>query len=401
MVFTIFVNYLKNNIMSIIKSLLDSDLYKFTMQNAILQKFPRLYVRYSFTDRNKTVYPYGFANAVQEEINLMKNLQLDPSEIYFLFATRFLPPSYVDFLKGYRYNPAEVSVTQDKENHLHIEIEGYWYRTVLWEVPILAIVSELFYKKTNQIIDITAFNTQDLCKLRKMEKHNAYFSEFGTRRRYSFENQNRLISLFKTAGNHCFVGTSNVYLAYKYGIKAIGTMAHEWIMAHGALYGYRMANPLAMNNWSDVYNGDLGIALPDTFTTDVFLRTFDTKSAKLFDGMRQDSGDPYEFADKAVNHYKEKTIDPMSKTSVFSNALTIDESIEIKEYCVGKIKSSFGIGTHLTNDVEVKAMNIVMKLSAVKVNNIWIPAIKLSDDIGKNMGGSEEMDLCKRMLRIK
>ena len=162
-----------------------------------------------------------------------------------------------------------------------------------------------------------------------------------------------------------------------------------------------MANPLAMNNGSDVYNGDLGIALPDTFTTDVFLRTFDTKSAKLFDGMRQDSGDPYEFADKAVNHYKEKTIDPMSKTSVFSNALTIDESIEIKEYCVGKIKSSFGIGTHLTNDVGVKAMNIVMKLSAVKVNNIWIPAIKLSDDIGKNMGGSEEMDLCKRMLRIK
>jgi nicotinate phosphoribosyltransferase len=172
-------------------------------------------------------------------------------------------------------------------------------------------------------------------------------------------------------------------------------------MAHGALFGYRMANKLALDHWVDVYGGSLGIALSDTYTTDSFLKSFDMRLAKLFDGVRQDSGDPFEFADKAIEHYKKMGIDPMSKVIVFSDSLNIEKAVAIKEYCVGKIKSSFGIGTHLTNDVGVKPMNIVIKLSGVKVNDELIPCIKLSDDKGKNMGDRKEIDLCKGMLRIE
>jgi nicotinate phosphoribosyltransferase len=391
---------------SIIKSILDSDLYKFSMMNAILQKFPNLWVKYSFTDRNNTVYPKGFYYAVKTKLNHMKDLVLSGEEENFLInEVKFLPHAYIDFLKGYKFDPNEVTVTQDIEGHLHIEIEGYWFRTVLWEVPILSIVSELYYYMTMGAEDHLAFqwklndsNLYDEKKLREMISHNAFFSDFGTRRRFSYENQKRIVGLF--AEDPCFVGTSNVHLAQLLGVKAIGTMAHEWIMAHGALFGYRMANKLALDNWVDVYGGSLGIALSDTYTTDSFLKSFDMRLAKLFDGVRQDSGDPIEFTDKVIDHYKKMGIDPMSKVIVFSDSLNIEKACNIKEYCVGKIKSSFGIGTHLTNDVGVKPMNIVIKLSGVKVNDELIPCVKLSDDKGKNMGDRKEIDLCKGMLRL-
>jgi len=386
----------------LIKSILDTDLYKLTQQYAVLQKFPNLKVNYTFTDRNNQVYPKGFDKLLKIYLYMMCEVTLKDDEAkYLLDNIDFLPPSYVDFLRGYQFNPDEVMIYQDKEGHLSIIIEGYWYRTILWEVPILALVSELFYKETFQVTPSTIdWNPQDLKKLRQMESHNAYFSEFGTRRRYSYSNQYRLVKLFKENTNHCFVGTSNVHFAQKYGIKAIGTMAHEWIMAHGALFGYRMANKLALNNWADVYGGNLGIALSDTYTTNVFLESFDMKLAKLFDGVRQDSGDPYEFTDKIIDHYKNFGIDPMSKTIIFSNALNIQTACDIKEYCVGKIKSSFGIGTNLTNDVGVKPMNIVIKLSGVEVNNKWIDAVKVSDDKGKYTGNEDEIKLCKETLEI-
>lgn len=382
----------------IINSILDNDLYKFSMMNAVLQKFPNVKVKYAFIDRNKLKYPKGFATTVKMHINSMKNLMLYPFEQRFLETIKYFPQSYIDFLKGYRFDPNEVNVYTDHMNNLCIEIEGYWYRTILWEVPILAIISETYYTETQQspIIDIE----NDIKKLREMESHNAYFSEFGTRRRYSFNVQDTLVSVFKTNGNHCFVGTSNVYLAHKYGVKAIGTMAHEWIMAHAGMFGYKLANKLAFENWVDVYGGNLGIALSDTYTTDVFIRSFDMKLAKLFDGVRQDSGDPFEFADKIINYYKKLGIDPMSKTIIFSDSLDIKKACEIKEYCAGKIKSSFGIGTHLTNDVGVKPLNIVIKLSDVFVNGEWTPVVKLSDVPGKHTGNLAEIELCKRVLKI-
>lgn len=385
----------------IIQSILDTDLYKLTQQWAVIRKFPDLKVKYTFKDRNNQIYPKNFDKKLKEEINNMSSLVLSSEEKVFLNSITFLPNTYIEYLENYKFNPNEVSVIQDDEGHLFITIEGFWRRTILWEVPILALISELFYKETMQAIGRVIDTPADMYKLRLMEDHNAYFSEFGTRRRYSYENQDRIVKLFmENAHGMCFVGTSNVHFAYKYNLRATGTMAHEWIMAHAAMFGYRLANKTALDNWADVYGGNLGIALSDTFTTDVFLQSFDMKLAKLFDGVRQDSGNPYVFADKVIAHYKKLGIDPMSKTIIFSDALTVKKATEIKEYCVGKIKSSFGIGTNLTNDVGLKPMNIVIKLSEVEVNGFWVPAVKLSDDKGKNMGDQNEVELCKKTLRI-
>ena len=209
--------------------------------------------------------------------------------------------------------------------------------------------------------------------------------------------------IFKDNSNHTFVGTSNIYLANLLDIKVLGTMAHLYIMLNAAIYGYRMANKMAMDNWVDIYNGDLGTYLPDTFTTDIFLKSFNKKYAMLFTGVRHDSGDPYLFVDKIVNHYKNLGIDPMEKTIIFSDSLNPNLACEIKEYCAGKIKSSFGIGTNFTNDINVniKPLNIVIKLSYVLVNDEWYDIVKLSDSVGKHMGTDDEVKLCKQILKIK
>jgi len=386
----------------IIQSILDTDLYKFTMMFAVLQKFPGLRVKYRFKDRNKQVYPKDFGYELARQISLMSSLTLTPEEEEFLQAkVKFLPQAFVDFLKGYRFDPSEVAITQHGDGTLDIEIEGLWYHTILWEVPILAIISELFFKMTGQMPEIELLSEHDVAKVTKLQAHNAHFSDFGTRRRYSYANQDRIIQLFSRVADHHFTGTSNVHFAHKYNINVMGTLAHEWIMAHGALYGYRMANKLAMENWVDVYQGDLGMALTDTYTSDNFLQSFDMKYSKLFDGVRQDSGDPYEYADKFIAHYLKLKTEPLLKTIIFSNALDVDTACDIKEYCVGKIKSAFGIGTHFTNDVGVKPMNIVIKLSAVLINDIWYDCVKLSDDEGKNTGFDEELHLCRETLKIK
>jgi nicotinate phosphoribosyltransferase len=180
-------------------------------------------------------------------------------------------------------------------------------------------------------------------------------------------------------------------------------MAHEYISLHAALYGYKMANKIAMENWSKVYNGDLGIALTDTFTSDEFLRTFDLKSSKLFDGVRQDSGDPFEYVDKFVKHYQDMKIDPMSKVIGFTNGLNVKTAISIKEYCIGKIKQFFGIGTFFTNDLKklnIAPLNIVIKLTKVLVDGRWVGAVKLSDDYGKCTGKEDDVKQAKRELNI-
>jgi nicotinate phosphoribosyltransferase len=389
----------------IIKSLIDSDLYKFTMQYAVCKLFPTIKVKYKFIDRNNTVYPEGFDIQMKKQIEFMKYLHLTKREKYFMQEKlgSFLPNFYLDFLEGYQYDPSEVNVWLDDERHLHIEIEGFMYRNILWEVPLLALVSELFYIMTDQIVDIydDSLMKKDLLKCQKMTDYNAYFSDFGTRRRFSYENQKHVVELFKKSGSPVFVGTSNIYLAYLLDTKAIGTHAHEWFMLHAALYGYKLANKLALESWVKVYNGSLGTALTDTYTTDNFLSIFDSYYARLFDGVRQDSGNEFEFTDKFQKHYESLKIDPLSKTVIFSNALTVDKAVDIKEYCKNRIRSSFGIGTFLTNDVGVKPTNIVIKLSQVFINGIWVDTVKLSDDLGKNTGVSEEVNLCKTILKIK
>jgi nicotinate phosphoribosyltransferase len=382
------------------------------MQQAVIDHFPRLRVRYKFTDRNGTQYPDGFDELIKSEVKEMEKLALTKGEKTFLTnkCGNYLKPTYIDFLEGYRYDSSELVIKLDKENHLDITIEGYWYRTINWEVSLMGLISELYFKATGQIVDLDANNINDNIKIEKMIEHNAFFSDFGMRRRYSYENQDRIIKLFLSKKSHVFVGTSNIHFAYKYNINVVGTCAHEWIMVHAALYGYKMSNKLAMDNWVNTYGGQLGTMLVDTFTTDVFLKSFDSKYARLYDGVRHDSGNPFEFVDKFVSHYKKLNIDPMSKTIIFSDGLDIELATQIKEYCVGKIKSAFGIGTHLTNNVLntikndgtfIKPLNMVIKISDVFVNDEWIPAVKLSDNKGKNTGKVEEVKLCKQILNIE
>ncbi len=385
-----------------IKSIIDNDLYKFTMQNAVIKIFPRAKVRYQFINRGKTPFPEGFAEQLRKEIAKMSELVLTNNEKDFLKKNcAYLDPTYIDFLAGYRYDPSELGVIQ-QGGDLQISIEGYWYRTILWEVPLMALISELYFKMTGQeiyddaqIIDIarkkaTGFNLLGIS-----------VADFGTRRRYSFENHDRIVKALKNYGKPSFIGTSNVYFAMKHNLIAVGTHAHEWFMFHAAKYGYKMANKLALENWVRVYRGDLGIALSDTFTSDVFFHAFDTKFAKLFDGVRQDSGDPIEFADKAVAHYKALKIDPMSKTIIFSDGLNPETVEKITKHCRGKIKISFGIGTNFTNDVGVKPLNIVIKITEAKPEGQdWMHTVKLSDTKGKYTGDEQSIKLCKEVLDI-
>ena len=399
----------------IIKSILDTDLYKLTMQQAVVQHFPRLKVRYKFIDRNKTVFPDGFDYVLSKQVKKMEGLFLTKDEKTFLTEEcgKYLTPTYIDFLEGYKYDSSELDIKLDDENHLIINIEGYWYKTIMWEVSLMSLISELYFKETNQKVDLKCNESNDLSKLNSMIEHNAYFSDFGTRRRYSYKNEDRIIKLFTSNPNDVFVGTSNVHFAHKYystGIKVVGTCAHEFIMVIAALYGYKMANKIAMNKWVQTYNGSLGHMLTDTYTTDSFLKSFDMLNSKLFDGCRHDSGDPFEFADKFVKHYNSLGIDPKSKTLIFSDGLDIELATKIKEYCVGKIKCSFGIGTNITNNVldtnskngsYIKPLNMVIKISEVLIDDNWVGAVKLSDNPIKHTGKLEDVELSKKILGIK
>ncbi len=385
-----------------IKSIIDNDFYKFTMQNAVIKLFPRAKVRYQFINRGNTKFPDGFDKELKKYINKMVELKLTLEEKNFIKKKcYYLDPTYLDFLMGYRYDPCEVNVSQ-KDGVLMIIIEGYWYRTILWEVPLLAMISELYFKmKKHKIYTEEKIMNIAREKAARYKKIGAKVADFGTRRRYSLHNHDLIIRALSDFSNSSFTGTSNLYLSKKYGVSPIGTHAHEWFMFHSAKYGYKMANKLALENWVHVYRGDLGIALSDTFTANIFFKAFDTKFAKLFDGVRHDSGDPIEFADKTIYHYKKLNIDPLSKTIIFSDSLTPDKVEEICHYCKGKIKISFGIGTNFTNDVGVKPLNIVIKMAEAKPEGQeWIPTVKLTDAQGKNTGNVKMIKLCKEVLNI-
>ncbi len=385
----------------IIQHITDNDLYKFTMQNAVINKFPLSKVRYKFINRGPELFPEGFCNQLREEIESMRTLRLTAEEYEFMKKRcYYLPPSYLDFLAGYRFDPNEVKVSQ-KDGKLAIEIEGYWYRTILWEVPLMAIISELYFQMTGQVIkDMISADNNTIAKAERYRELGVKVAEFGTRRRYSYQNHDNVVNILNRYAPDTYVGTSNVYLAMKYNNTPIGTHAHEWFMYHAAQFGVKYANRAALDNWVNVYRGDLGIALSDTYTTEVFFRDFDTLFAKLFDGVRHDSGDPIDFAQKTINHYKSLRINPLSKTIVFSDALNPELVEKIAEFCNGKIGMSFGIGTNFTNDVGVKPLNMVIKLSHVLTNGQWTEVVKLSDNPIKHTGNAEIVGRIKAELGI-
>jgi nicotinate phosphoribosyltransferase len=391
----------------IIRSILDNDLYKFLMQYGVATLYPRAMARHQFFNRGKTIFAKDMASQVREQVVMMQNLALTKEEKLWLQETCgwFMPPVYLDLLEAYRYDPSEVHITDEGPYNFDMRIEGPWYREILWEVPLMAIVSELHFQNIPQ-------NMEDFCertidKGRRLRKAGAYHADFGTRRRFSYDAQETAVGALLTAeqelnpAKNFFVGTSNVYLAKQHNIKPIGTQAHEWFQFHAAKYGVRMANHMSLGRWVDVYNGNLGIALTDTFTTQNFWESFDTFYGKLFDGLRHDSGDPIEFGEAAIKHYKKLRIDPLSKTIVFSDGLNTDTAITLAEYFQDRIKISFGIGTHFTNDFPgITPLNIVIKMVAALPEGFkrWLHTIKLSDVPGKETGDPDTRELYKREL---
>lgn len=386
-----------------LQSILDNDFYKITMQNAVVKLFPSQIVKYQFINRGKHQFPEGFGAELKKSVDAMAELSLSKDEKLYLKKTcPYLSLPYLDFLQGFHYDPSEVQISQ-VGNDVEVTVEGFWYRTILWEVPLLALISELFYQMNHLDRDSNEEVVEKtLQKSTHLKKLGVTFAEFGTRRRHSYNVHNLVVDALQKNSGEFFIGSSNVHFAMKFGIKPIGTHAHEWFMFHAAEYGFKMANEIALEHWVDVYRGDLGVALSDTFTTEVFFRQFDKKFTKLFDGVRHDSGDPIEFAEKTIRHYEENGINPLYKYIIFSDGLNLEKVDEITKACRGKIGISFGIGTNLTNDVGLKPMNIVMKLIGVQApNNDWIPTVKLSDERGKYTGDPKMIELAKEFLRIK
>lgn len=382
------------------QSLLDTDLYKLTMQQAVMEKFPNVNVRYKFIDRDGHNYPEAFGKKLRQAVSAMSEIRLTDEEAEYLSKLPFMKPFYIEYLKNYKFDPNEVNIVQYGNGNLFINIEGPWHSTILWETPLLATISELYYRETNEIYSEKQIRAYADERLKSFDVEGKKIAEFGTRRRYNQYAQEILLKDANIRATSPIAGTSNIHFAKKFNLKPIGTMAHEWVSFHGAMYGYRSANEMALVNWSDVYSGDLGIALIDTFTTSKFLKTFDQKSAKLFDGVRQDSGDPIKIGKAVIDHYKKLGINPKTKTLIFSDGLCPPTPSILQEKFHDEINVSFGIGTHLTNYMAEQPKNIVIKLVEADIRDREVPVIKLSDDKGKHTGDIDEINACKQILGI-
>lgn len=376
----------------IINSILDQDFYTFTQQQAILEKFPNTEVEYKFINRHKDIkFNQNFLDEFNKQIRYMADVKLTDKEFIWLEKTcKFFKSWYLTYLRAYRFDPNQVHASIDSDGNLDISIFGRWDISLMWEVVVLALVCEIYYTQNGLLPNMAEFERLTIEKREKLTTNKVVFNDFGTRRRRSFNCQDQAVKILSQSP-YCY-GSSNVHLAMKYSINPVGTQSHQWTMGVSALIGLRHANRFAMEKWSEVYKGDIGVALPDTFTTDVFLKDFDKYFAKLFDAVRQDSGSPFEFTDKIINHYKTLKIDPMTKGIIFSDGLNVDMAIEINDYCQNKIKASFGIGTDFTGKIGLgKPLNIVCKL--VKVNGI--PVVKLSDSPGKATGDKDALRVAK------
>lgn len=396
-----------------ILSILDTDLYKFSTSYAYMKLYPEAEGIFSFTDRNNTVFndEQGSLDTVVTN-NIISQLQMEFVKLSNLSLTLaeknwcvkhipYIPEVYWEWLRGFHFDYDKINVWLDNEKHLHIEVKDKLYKVTLYEVPILAIVSELLSRYQGPINVSDAIDKLDV-KINLANEHNLKFSEFGTRRRATSNLHELIVQRLKEKCPINCVGTSNVYFAMKYNMTPVGTFPHEWIMFHGAIWGYQEANYLGMRDWIRTYDGNLGIFLMDTYTSKVGLKNMSLKFAKLFDGVRCDSGDEYLIGNEVIKRYKELGIDPTTKTIVFSNALNFNKYLDIYNYFNGRIRVSAGIGTNITNDTDFKPANIVMKLSKCRINlnQDWRNCIKISDDLGKHLGDDKEFEIAKYQLNI-
>jgi nicotinate phosphoribosyltransferase len=366
-------------------SLLDTDLYKFTMMQAVLHHFPGAPVEYRFKCRTADVDLRPYAEEIRTHIASLCRLRLSEDELAYLGDLRFIKPDFVDFLRLFHLQERYIEVRDDAAE-LEIVIRGPWLHTILFEVPVLAIVNETYFRANYPEPAFSRGFERLAEKIGQVSAHpdaEAFrFSDFGTRRRFSRQWQHRVVQKLKDALPINFTGTSNVYLAKEFGIVPIGTMAHEFLQAAQAL-GPRLVDSqkFAFETWAKEYRGDLGIALSDVVGVDAFLRDFDLYFCKLFDGMRHDSGDPFAWTEKVLAHYRRQRIDPRTKRLVYSDALDMGKALAIYERFKDQAQVSFGIGTNLTNDLGHPPLNIVIKMTACNGQ----PVAKLSDSPGKTM----------------
>ena len=352
----------------IIHSLLDTDLYKLTMMQVVLHHFPAAEVEYHFKCRTEGVDLMSLAAEIRDEINKLCQLKFTENEIHYLNNIYYLKSDFVQFLKFFQLDENYVRIGKDETGQLEIKVVGPWLHTIMFEVPILAIVEEVFTRHYHADTDIQVGQRRlkektDMIKAHPL-KEKLKIMEFGTRRRFGRKWQQHVLEHLNRCVESNLAGTSNVFLARELGITPLGTMAHEYLQAFQAL-GPRLVDSQkeALDVWAREYRGDLGIALTDVVGVDAFIRDFDRYFAKLFDGVRHDSGCPFEWARKMIAHYEKLGIDPKTKTLVFSDGLDIPLAFELLTEFHEITNVVFGIGTNLTNDVGFKPLNIVMKMT--------------------------------------
>jgi len=386
----------------IITSLLDTDLYKFTMMQAVLHQFPGAQVTYRFKCRNPGVDLAAHANDIREEIRALCSLQFQDSELAYLRGLRFIKSDFVDFLGLFRLNEKYITVTPKSNGELDILITGPWLHTILFEIPVLAIVNEVYFRNTQPVPDFLEGRRrldEKITQLRGAGLSELKIADYGTRRRFSRAWHDEVLRVLvarlgtvQSPGNSAgtpgqLAGTSNTLAAMRIGLTPLGTMAHEYLQAAQAL-GPRLRDSqiFAFESWAREYRGDLGIALSDVYGMGAFLRDFDLYFCKLFDGARHDSGDPFDWGERMLAHYTRNRVDPRTKTLIFSDGLTVPRTIELYQRFQGRCQLAFGIGTNLTNDLGYEPLQIVIKM--VQCNGQ--PVAKLSDTPSKNMCEDEK-----------
>ncbi len=373
----------------IIKSLLDTDLYKFTMMQVVLHRFPGANVEYRFKCRDDDVDLRPYIYLIKNEVKHLCNLRFQEDELQYMRSMRFIKDDFVDFLRLFQLNMDYVDICVNEQ--LDIIITGPWLHTIMFEVPLLAIVNEVYFRETQLAPDWQEGVKRLQHKIELIKNHDNVsrlrLSDFGTRRRFSGDWHKKVVSTLQNELGDNLAGTSNVLLAKELGLTPMGTMAHEFLQAGQAL-GPRLidSHKFAFEVWAQEYRGDLGIALSDVVGFDAFLRDFDLYFCKLFDGARHDSGDPFEWGEKLIKHYESMHIDPRTKNMVFSDGLDVPMALRLYKQFGGRCNVGFGIGTNLTNDLGYTPMDIVIKMTSCNGQSV----AKISDSPGKTVCLDEE-----------
>jgi len=394
----------------------DNDLYTFTCQYYILEKYPRAEVEYTFFDRNAQVYPEGFAAELRSQMDRMADVVITDEEVDFMVKRcKFLPLWYFTFLKGYRFNPRELEISQDAEGHLEVNVRGKWFSTIMWEMPILSTVSEMMHEMRGDIAryDAALEEKRATCKAVEIFSGGLTLGDMGTRRRMSFAHQEMAVRALKDVAENPakygapegwpgkFTGTSNVWLAMKYDCAALGTMSHQLISFEENVSGVFECNFNVMKKFSDVYDGDNGIFLYDCFGDKVFFGNLSKRMAMMYKGLRVDSGNEEEQTEKIISKYLSLGIDPATKQVCYSNGLDIRRALEIHKYVAGRVQDSYGVGTFITCDVVgCEPMNIVVKLTRGRITESreWHDCVKLSCNLTKTLGNPEKCRYLQSLL---